>query len=463
MQCAIYGNFSAPKAQELVVARGHTLELLRPNDAGRLVAVASTDVFGCVRALAAFRLTGASRDYVILGSDSGRIVILDFKAERGAFVKVHQETFGRSGVRRIVPGQYLACDPKGRAVMVAAVEKQKFVYVLNRDAAANLTISSPLEAHKSHNVVFAAAGLDCGFDNPIFATIELDYADTDQDPSGEAAAAAQKQLVYYELDLGLNHVARKWSAPVDNGASMLIPVPGGGDGPGGVLVACENFLLYRHQGAEELRAVLPRREDLPGDRGVLIVAAASHRKKGFSFFLLQSEYGDVYKATLQHTGDRATVLSVKYFDTLPPAASLAVLKTGFLFAASEFGNHALYQFVVSCLFLDAFCCVLLWCGVLLSACFLLAAARTRAPTVAATQQPPHQTTQGTGEDDDDVEASSATLEVTEDGYKPVFFRPRPLRNLLLVDEAPSLMPLTDMKVANLLGEEIPQIYCTTGR
>ena len=37
---------------------------------------------------------------------------------------------------------------------------------------------------------------------------------------------------------------------------------------------------------------------------------------------------------------------VKYFDTIPPAISICVLKTGFLFAASEFGNHSLYQFAV---------------------------------------------------------------------------------------------------------------------
>lgn len=54
------------------------------------------------------------------------------------------------------------------------------VYVLNRDSAANLTISSPLEAHKSHNIVFSTVGLDCGFDNPVFAAIELDYSDADQ-------------------------------------------------------------------------------------------------------------------------------------------------------------------------------------------------------------------------------------------------------------------------------------------
>ena len=77
-------------------------------------------------------------------------------------------------------GQFLTVDPKGRACMISALEKQKFVYVLNRDTAANLTISSPLEAHKSHNIVFSIVGMDCGYDNPIFAAIELDYSETDQ-------------------------------------------------------------------------------------------------------------------------------------------------------------------------------------------------------------------------------------------------------------------------------------------
>lgn len=57
-------------------------------------------------------------DYIVLGSDSGRIVILEYNPIKNAFDKVHQETFGKSGCRRIVPGQYLAIDPKGRAVMI---------------------------------------------------------------------------------------------------------------------------------------------------------------------------------------------------------------------------------------------------------------------------------------------------------------------------------------------------------
>ena len=49
------------------------------------------------------------------------------------------------------------------------------VYILNRDASARLTISSPLEAHKSHTLVYHIVGLDVGFENPMFACLEMDY------------------------------------------------------------------------------------------------------------------------------------------------------------------------------------------------------------------------------------------------------------------------------------------------
>ena len=66
--------------------------------------VSSQEIFGIIRSIAAFRLTGNNRDYVVVGSDSGRIVILIFDNEKNIFDKVHQETFGKTGCRRIVPG-----------------------------------------------------------------------------------------------------------------------------------------------------------------------------------------------------------------------------------------------------------------------------------------------------------------------------------------------------------------------
>nr|CAD1827478.1 unnamed protein product [Ananas comosus var. bracteatus] len=413
--CATIGSFvGGGKSQEIVVGRGKTLDLLRPDENGKIQTLHSVEVFGAIRSLAQFRLTGSQKDYVVVGSDSGRIVILEYSRERNCFDKVHQETFGKSGCRRIVPGQYLAVDPKGRAVMIAACEKQKLVYVLNRDTAARLTISSPLEAHKSHTVTYSVVGVDCGFDNPVFAAIELDYSEADRDASGQAAAEAQKHLTFYELDLGLNHVSRKWSEPVDNGANLLVTVPGGGDGPSGVLVCAENFIIFRNQGHPEVRAVIPRRADLPAERGVLIVSAATHRQKSMFFFLLQTEYGDIFKVTLEHEGDRVSELKIKYFDTVPVTSAICVLRAGFLFAASEFGNHMLYQFKAI----------------------------------------------GDGED---VESSSATLMETEEGFQPVFFQPRPLRNLLKIEHMESLMPIMDMRVVNLFEEETPQIFTLCGR
>ena len=149
---------------------------------------------GCPVA-AAFRLTGGVKDFIAVGTDSGRITILECQVDKNQLERVHLETFGKSGCRRVAPGQYLVVDPKGRALMIGELEKQKLVYILNRDASARLTISSPLEAHKEHTLVFDMVGVDVGFENPVFACLEMDYEEADQDPTGEAATETQQTLL----------------------------------------------------------------------------------------------------------------------------------------------------------------------------------------------------------------------------------------------------------------------------
>ncbi|KAF7971621.1 hypothetical protein HWV62_20728 [Athelia sp. TMB] len=428
---AIVGNFSGAKQQEIIVSHGTRLELLRPDvHTGKVATVIATDVFGSIRSLAAFRLTGGTKDYAIVGSDSGRIVILDYDPKTSSFIKLHQETYGKSGARRIVPGQFLATDPKGRSVMISAVEKSKLVYILNRDAAANLTISSPLEAHKNSAIIHHIVGLDVGFDNPMYAALEVDYSESDQDPTGDAYRKTDKMLTYYELDLGLNHVVRKWSEPTDPRANLLVQVPGGQvassdrfDGPSGVLVCCENHIIYRHMDAPQHRVPIPRRNHPLEDpnRGIIIVAAVMHKMKGAFFFLLQSEDGDLYKVTIEHDEEEVRSLKIKYFDTIPVASSLCILKSGFLFVASEFGNHYLYQF------------------------------------------------QKLGDDDNEPEFSSTSYPNfgMSDPSRPLahaHFRPRGLDNLALADELESLDPILDSKVMNIMpNSDTPQIFTACGR
>ncbi|OAV91350.1 hypothetical protein PTTG_28004 [Puccinia triticina 1-1 BBBD Race 1] len=423
---AAVGCFAGTRQQDICVCRaGTTLELLRPDPAtGRLTSLATEHAFASIRALAPFRLTGAAKDLLILGSDSGRIVVLEFDPATNTFIKLHQETFGKSGARRVVPGQFLATDPKGRAVMVAAVEKSKLVYILNRDAAANLTISSPLEAHKSNAIIHHIVGVDVGFENPLFAALEVDYGEADQDPTGEAFNAAEKMLTYYELDLGLNHVVRKWSEPTEPRANMLLQVPGGQspsqpdkfDGPSGVIVCCEDMLIYKHPNVPEHRVPIPKRNSALADpaQGLLIVAAVMHKMRGAFFFLIQSEQGDLFKVTIDHEDEQVQALKIKYFDTVPVASSLTILKSGFLFVAAETGNHALYQF------------------------------------------------EKLGDDDQEPEFSSASYpDNGASGVLPgAFFKPRPLENLVSSDELESLAPITG---ARTLGtSETAQLVTCSG-
>lgn len=55
--------------------------------------------------------------------------------------------------------------------------------------------------------------------------------------------------------------------------------------------------------------------------------------------MLQSEEGDLYKVTIDHDGEDVIALKIKYFDTVPIASSLCILKAGYLLVASEFSDQ----------------------------------------------------------------------------------------------------------------------------
>lgn len=443
---AVLGQFAGTKEQQIITASGSKLTIHRPDSSqGKVVPLFTQDCFGIIRGLASFRLAGSSKgeinatsqafiasltptnsflDYLIVASDSGRITILEYLRDQNRFNRIHLETYGKSGIRRVIPGQYLAVDPKGRACIIASVEKNKLVYVLNRNAQAELTISSPLEAHKPQTIVFDMVALDVGYENPIFAALEVDYTESDQDPTGQAFQEIEKLLVFYELDLGLNHVVRKWAEPVARDASKLYPVPGGADGPSGVLVCSPDNITYRNSNQDAFRVPIPRRRGIleNPDRKRQVVTGVMHKMKGQFFLLLQTEDGDLFKLTIdmvedddgQPTGE-VKALKIKYFDTVPVANSLHILKSGFLFVTSEHGNHHFYQF------------------------------------------------EKLGDDDDETEFVSEDYPADPlEDYRPAFFHPRPLVNLALVQSMDSASPLMDCKVANVLEEDAPQIYSVCG-
>jgi splicing factor 3B subunit 3 len=345
--------------------------------------ITRVETHSVLRSCSVLRMTGEKRDVLSVGADGGCLSVLDF--EGGTCTMIHCTNFGKTGCRRATPGNYVAGDPKGRAVMISAIEKRKLVYVLNRDATGKPTIASPLEAHRTRTITFASVGLDNGYDNPIFASLELQYPEEATEGGGSGSNASmknqkslekvEKQLAYYELDLGLNHVSRRWATATHRTACCLAVVPGGADGPGGVLVGGEDWIEYLHEslvqnsnksnndlfqldgeggaGAPKkeytkICCTFPRRNLHPPGKGILITTIAVHRQKKSKFFALaQSELGDTYKVTLQVDATdktKVTGMTVALLDTLPVANALNVSKLGMLFVAAEFGDHALYQF-----------------------------------------------------------------------------------------------------------------------
>ncbi len=54
---------------------------------------------------------------------------------------------------------------------------------------------------------------------------------------------------------------RKWNCSVDRSAHYLIPVPGGADGPSGVLVCSEGWIGWYHVDSTPVRIPIPTRVD----------------------------------------------------------------------------------------------------------------------------------------------------------------------------------------------------------
>ena len=337
--------------------------------------------------------------------------------------------------------------------MISAIEKRKLVYVLNRDASGSPTIASPLEAHRSRTIVIDTVGIDNGYDNPIFASLEFQYPD-EEDAQAIANANAnisssgdgdddnvlhngiQKEVAYYELDLGLNHVSRKWAAPTHPTASCIVAIHSRTDGPSGILVGGEDYIEYLHEGLPSpIICAVPRRELHPKNKGVLITKMTVHKQKKTKVFALaQTELGDVFKVSIRLDKNDVTKvvgLTISLLDTLPLANSLNISKLGMLFLAAEFSDHSLYQFKE--INIEKF-----------------------APSCTSETTMDVYNRSNLSKEQFFTPSKASEIVVT--------FTPTMLQNLRRIYTMQSLAPTTGVLVGELAGNEVsPQIYTLNGR
>lgn len=336
---SIIGQFLGnKKSQELVLATSTTIELWKADpNTGKLEKLYQQPVFSIIQAIDKIRLAGAHKDYLVVTSDSGKLVILDYDTEKLQFIPLFQEPHSKNGLRRTTPGEFLCVDPHNRAILIGAIERNKLVYKVQSNEEGKLELSSPLESFSKQTLTLKMCALDTGFENPIFAAIECDYG-----ASQRGTEEPTILLNFYELDQGLNHVVKhKSSDRIPDSFSHLIPLP---DFIGGLLICCSSFIIYAHPTKRKLYLPIPIRSNT---EETIIVNHVIHKLKKNNFFiLLQSQLGDCFKITIDYDDQSESIknINITYFDTIPLSNSISIFKSGFLFADVANNNKLFYQF-----------------------------------------------------------------------------------------------------------------------
>jgi splicing factor 3B subunit 3 len=341
----INGNFTgkSPKLEELIFVRGATyLELVSPDTktTGKFKTIKLVNTFSIIQSIANFCFLDDEQDHLAITSDSGCLAVLKFQCDSrdgGEWKQIFLEAYGKSGLKRGIPGHFLAADPHGRALMIASTEKSKLAYTFSKEeeAGEDWIISSPLEAHRNKFITQGLVAIDTGHDNPLFAAIEVPFESLDGEDDS-SLETIEKRITFYQVQLGLNTITRKVSQVIEFNTNFILPVLSG------VLLSSSSRISFCRPGFASLSYPLPQRLPTSGypNRPAIIINGAILIVKDKPLILLQNELGDIFKVEIDLT---AGSIIVRYFDSISSSNSIVLLKTGFLFTASESTEHCLYQ------------------------------------------------------------------------------------------------------------------------
>lgn len=353
------GKAKRPRDLQLCIATETHIELYDLTN-GMLNKLAEVAIFASITAMKSFHIENSISSFLAITSDSGNLTICQFSRRSMNDISLKtliNEPLTRSGIRRLSPISHIEIDLHGRCILLSAVEKNKLCFVLNDTGEDGLKIQSPLEAVRPHMLTLDTTSCDVQYDNPCFASIEIDTSQNND-----------LHLIFYILDLGLNHIVKKADYKIHCSANFIMGLPAlskyninckqsGDDDKGNdhddydeinpfVVIGFEDYILVKDMhGYYSLKVQIPRREGQMNLKSTIISFALQTLKKDF-FVLLQSNHGDLFKLKVEpDASDRnRPVISISYFDTINQAEGLHIFKNGYLFANSEFNDSYLFQF-----------------------------------------------------------------------------------------------------------------------
>lgn len=348
------GKMNRRRHLQLCISTQTHLELYDVSE-GSLTMMTVIPLFATITAMETLNLENSPYSFLALTSDSGNLTVLKFildLPEGGITLQtLVNQPLTRSGIRRLSPISHLQVDLHGRCLFLSAIERNKLCFVANQIGQEDVCIQDPLEALVPNTLTLDTAVCDVRYDNPCFASLEIQEK--------------THYLVFYVLDLGLNHIMKRANYKVEDGANFLMGLPdlskfhintyierethrnemNYDEINPFVLVGFEDFILIKDMhGFYDLKVPIPRRKGV--SKPTSIISFAIQTLKNDFFVLLQSNYGDLFKLKILPNKEDSNkpIVFISYFDTIPPSTNLQIFKNGFLFANVEFYDTHLLQF-----------------------------------------------------------------------------------------------------------------------
>ncbi|SMN19439.1 similar to Saccharomyces cerevisiae YML049C RSE1 Protein involved in pre-mRNA splicing [Maudiozyma saulgeensis] len=352
------GSFTIPNSNQLCLATENSIEIYDLSQGNLNYPIVNINkIDSTITSIGTIpNNTKNSTNNILLLSDSGNVTVLQYDSISNSLKPISIEPLTRSSIRRTSPLSLSAIDPLGRCIFISSLEKFGYMYTINKDQ--DNFLSSPIEVIRPNSITLDIVACSSQlYDNPTFATLEF---------------SPIPNLIFYSLDLNLNHIIKRKSYPFNKREpNFLLALPDLSKfniietfdeftNPF-VLIGFTNHLIIKDlNGIYTIEIPLPHSNN--DNSSINIIAADIQIIKNKTFFiLLQTNKGDLLKLqfhknlndnnnnnnkkeSLSSTPTNILQVSISYFDTIPLVNSLHIFSNGYMFANSEFNDNWLFQF-----------------------------------------------------------------------------------------------------------------------